>query len=122
MTHVHPGFPTDAQALFMALTTVLPGTTIFEENIFECRYKHAGELNRLGAKINVRERIAVVEGGAKLKGANVFATDLRGGAALVTAGLACDGVTRISDIHHIDRGYEAIEEVLRSIGANIKRG
>jgi UDP-N-acetylglucosamine 1-carboxyvinyltransferase len=121
VTHVHPGFPTDAQALFMALTTILPGTTIFEENIFDRRYKHAGELGRLGAKIDVHEKIAVVEGVKRLSGADVKATDLRGGAALVTAGLACEGVTRISKIHHIDRGYENIEEVLRSIGANIKR-
>jgi UDP-N-acetylglucosamine 1-carboxyvinyltransferase len=121
VTHVHPGFPTDAQALLMALTTILPGTTIFEENIFECRYKHAGELNRLGAKISTKERIAVVEGVKRLSGADVKSTDLRGGAALVTAGLAAEGVTRISDIHHIDRGYENIEEVLRSIGANIRR-
>jgi UDP-N-acetylglucosamine 1-carboxyvinyltransferase len=121
MTHVHPGFPTDSQPLLMALTTVLPGTTIFEENIFECRFKHAPELIRLGAKINVRGRIAVVEGVEKLSGANVKATDLRGGAALVTAALACEGVTKISNIFHIDRGYESIEGVLRSIGANIRR-
>ena len=121
VTHVHPGFPTDSQPLLMALTTILPGTTIFEENIFECRFKHAGELNRLGAKINVRERIAVVEGVNRLSGAYVKATDLRGGAALVTAGLACEGITKISDIFHIDRGYESIEDVLRNVGANIKR-
>jgi UDP-N-acetylglucosamine 1-carboxyvinyltransferase len=121
VTHVHPGFPTDAQALLMALTTVLPGTTIFEENIFECRYKHAGELQRLGAKIDVRGRIAVVEGVKRLSGATVSATDLRGGAALVAAGLAAEGTTKISEIHHIDRGYENIEEVLRGINANIKR-
>jgi UDP-N-acetylglucosamine 1-carboxyvinyltransferase len=120
-THVHPGFPTDAQPLLMALTAVSPGTTIFEENIFECRYKCAGELNRLGAKINVRERIAVVEGVERLSGAYVKAPDLRGGAALVAAGLASEGVTKISNIFHIDRGYEAIEDVLRGIGANIKR-
>jgi UDP-N-acetylglucosamine 1-carboxyvinyltransferase len=105
----------------MALTTLLPGTTIFEENIFECRYKCAPELSRLGAKISVRERIAVVEGVERLSGAAVKATDLRGGAALVTAGLACEGTTVISRIHHIDRGYDAIEDVLRGIGANIKR-
>jgi len=121
VTHVHPGFPTDAQPLLMALTTVVEGTTIFEENIFECRFKHAGELNRLGAKINVRERVAVVEGVKRLTGASVKATDLRGGAALVAAGLAAEGVTKISNIAHIDRGYEAIEEALRSIGGNIRR-
>ncbi|MCL1881659.1 MAG: UDP-N-acetylglucosamine 1-carboxyvinyltransferase [Oscillospiraceae bacterium] len=121
VTHVHPGFPTDAQALLMALTTVLPGTTIFEENIFECRYKHAGELGRLGAKINVKERVAVVEGVKRLSGAAVKSTDLRGGAALVVAGLAAEGVTKIGNIHHIDRGYESIEDALHSVGANIKR-
>jgi UDP-N-acetylglucosamine 1-carboxyvinyltransferase len=120
-THVHPGFPTDAQPLLMALTTILPGTTMFEENIFECRYKCAGELNRLGARINVRERIAVVEGVERLSGASVKAPDLRGGAALVTAGLACEGVTKVSNIYHIDRGYESIEEVLRNVGAKISR-
>jgi UDP-N-acetylglucosamine 1-carboxyvinyltransferase len=121
MTHVHPGFPTDAQPLIMALTTVLPGTTIFEETIFECRFESAAELNRLGARIDVRGKIAVVEGVQRLSGATVTAPDLRGGAALVTAGLACDGVTKISNISHIDRGYEAIEETLKSVGANIKR-
>jgi UDP-N-acetylglucosamine 1-carboxyvinyltransferase len=121
MTHVHPGFPTDAQPLIMALTAIIPGAVIFEENIFECRYKCAGELNRLGAKINVRERIAVVEGVQSLSGAAVKAPDLRGGAALVTAGLACEGTTTISNIYHIDRGYESIEDVLRGIGAKIKR-
>ncbi|MCL2754189.1 MAG: UDP-N-acetylglucosamine 1-carboxyvinyltransferase [Oscillospiraceae bacterium] len=121
VTHVHPGFPTDAQAPLMALTTVLPGTTIFEENIFESRYKHAAELGRLGAKINVRERIAVVEGVPRLSGAKVSSTDLRGGAALVTAGLACEGITTVGEIQHIDRGYEAIEDALRSVGAKIIR-
>ncbi|MCL1832347.1 MAG: UDP-N-acetylglucosamine 1-carboxyvinyltransferase, partial [Oscillospiraceae bacterium] len=121
VTHVHPGFTTDAQALVMALTAVLPGTTIFEENIFENRYKHAAELGRLGAKINVKERVAVVQGVESLYGASVTSTDLRGGAALVTAGLAAQGRTTIGAIQHIDRGYENIEEVLRSIGGNVKR-
>jgi len=120
-THVHPGFPTDAQPLIMALTSMASGTTIFEETIFKCRYKCAGELNRLGAKINVSERVAVVEGVERLSGAKVIAPDLRGGAALVTAGLACSGITEISSVYHIDRGYESIEDVLRGIGANIKR-
>jgi UDP-N-acetylglucosamine 1-carboxyvinyltransferase len=121
MTHVHPGFPTDAQPLVLALTTVLPGTAIFEENIFECRYKSAAELNRLGAKINVRERIAVVEGVERLSGASVKSPDLRGGAALVTAALAAEGTTTVSNLKHIDRGYESIEEALRSVGAKITR-
>ncbi|MCL2071453.1 MAG: UDP-N-acetylglucosamine 1-carboxyvinyltransferase [Oscillospiraceae bacterium] len=121
VTHVHPGFPTDSQPLLMALTSVLSGTTIFEETIFESRFNHAPELIRLGAKIDVIERVAIVEWVERLSGANVRAFDLRGGAALVTAALACEGVTKISEIHYIDRGYEAIEEVLRSVGANIKR-
>ncbi|MCL2634509.1 MAG: UDP-N-acetylglucosamine 1-carboxyvinyltransferase [Oscillospiraceae bacterium] len=121
ITHVHPGFPTDAQPLFMAMTATLPGTTVFVENIFENRFRHASELNRLGARIGAEGRVAFVEGVGHLSGAEVEATDLRGGAALVTAGLAAEGVTRIGKIFHIDRGYENIEDVLRSVGASIKR-
>ena len=120
-TNVHPGFPTDAQPPLMALTAVSAGTTVFVENIFENRFKHAGELVRLGANISVEGRVAVVIGVKSLSGAELVATDLRGGAALVTAGLAADGTTRISGISHIDRGYENIEQVLRSVGADIKR-
>lgn len=120
-TSVHPGFPTDAQPPLMALCTTLPGTTMFVENIFENRYKHAGELTRLGARINVEGRVAVVNGVQRLSGAELDATDLRGGAALVTAGLFADGITKISKIHHIDRGYEDIEKNLRSVGADIRR-
>ncbi|MCL1866173.1 MAG: UDP-N-acetylglucosamine 1-carboxyvinyltransferase [Oscillospiraceae bacterium] len=121
-THYHPGFPTDAQPLLMALTTIAPGTTVFKENIFLQRFNIVSELNRLGANINIHDNcLATVEGVSRLSGANVKATDLRGGAALVTAGLACEGVTKISRIYHIDRGYESIEDVLRGIGANIKR-
>jgi len=121
ITHVHPGFPTDAQPLFMALATTLPGTTVFVENIFENRFKHASELNRLGARIDAQGRIAVVEGVSRLSGADTEATDLRGGASLVTAALAAEGTTKIRSIFHIDRGYENIENILRSVGANIKR-
>lgn len=120
-TNVHPGFPTDAQPPLMALTAVTSGTTVFVENIFENRFKHAGELSRLGANISVEGRVAVVIGVKGLSGAELVATDLRGGAALVTAGLAADGTTKISGISHIDRGYENIEQVLRSVGADVKR-
>lgn len=120
-TSVHPGFPTDAQPLVMALCTTLKGTSIFVETIFENRYKHAGELTRLGAKINIDGRVAVVEGVERLSGAELEAADLRGGAALITAGLFADGVTKISNISHIDRGYENIEKNLRNVGADIKR-
>ena len=120
-TNVHPGFPTDAQPPLMALTALASGTTVFVENIFENRFKHAGELVRLGANISVEGRVAVVLGVKSLSGAELVATDLRGGAALVTAGLAADGTTKISGISHIDRGYENIEQVLRSVGADVKR-
>jgi len=121
ITHVHPGFPTDAQPLLMAMTTTLPGTTVFIENIFENRYRHASELNRLGTRISAEGKVAIVEGVNHLSGAEVDATDLRGGAALVTAGLVADGVTKIGKIFHIDRGYENIEDVLKSVGAKIQR-
>ena len=120
-TSVHPGFPTDAQPLVMALCTTLKGTSIFVETIFENRYKHAAELTRLGAKINIDGRVAVVEGVDRLSGAELEAADLRGGAALVTAGLFAEGVTKISNISHIDRGYENFEKNLRNVGADIKR-
>lgn len=120
-TMPYPGFPTDAQAPVMAMTCVADGTSMFIENIFENRYKHAGELMRLGAKIKIEGRVAVVEGVPTLSGAQVECTDLRGGAALVIAGLAADGVTEISAIHHLDRGYERLEESLRAAGAVIGR-
>lgn len=120
-TGVHPGFPTDAQPPLMALTSLARGTTVFVENIFENRFKHASELVRLGAAISVEGKVAVVQGVKSLSGAELMATDLRGGAALITAALAAEGVSRISGLCHIDRGYEKIEEVLRSVGADIKR-
>ncbi len=120
-TNVHPGFPTDAQPMMMALCSAVDGTTVFVENIFENRFKHAGELIRLGAKINVEGRVAVVTGVSSLSGAELEATDLRGGAALITAGLFADGITRITGLCHVDRGYDGIEKVLRSVGADIKR-
>ncbi|MBQ8765864.1 MAG: UDP-N-acetylglucosamine 1-carboxyvinyltransferase [Clostridia bacterium] len=120
-TMPHPGFPTDAQAQMMALTTIADGTSVFIENIFESRYKHIGELLRFGAKIHAEGRMAVVEGVRNLNGANVKATDLRGGSAMILAGLRAAGITEISEIHHIDRGYEEPEKVLESLGADIKR-
>ncbi len=120
-TMPHPGFPTDAQAQMMALATVCEGTSVFIENIFESRYKHIGELLRFGAKISVEGRMAVVEGVRHLNGANVKATDLRGGSAMILAGLKAHGITEITDIHHIDRGYEDTEKVLTQLGADIKR-
>lgn len=121
-TTPHPGFPTDAQPPFMALCSTLSGTSVFVETVFENRYRHVSELTRLGAKINVEGRVALVEGVPTLSGAELEATDLRGCAALVTAGLFADGVTKISNYEYIDRGYEQIEKNLRSVGADIRRG
>lgn len=120
-TMPYPGFPTDAQAPAMAMTSVADGTSVFIENIFESRYKHAGELMRLGAKIKIEGRVAVVEGIPRLSGAQVECTDLRGGAALVIAGLNAEGVTDVTQLHHLDRGYEKLEENLRSVGAVVRR-
>lgn len=120
-TMPYPGFPTDAQAPVMAAACVAEGTSVFIENIFESRYKHVSELIRLGANIKVEGRMAVIEGVSYLSGAPVVAPDLRGGSALIIAGLCARGETRISGIYHIDRGYENIEESLRQIGAKIRR-
>ncbi len=120
-TMVYPGFPTDAGPILVAMASVAGGTSMFVENIFESRYKYVDELKRLGADIKVAGKVAVIEGVAKLSGAPVESTDLRGGAALVLAGLIADGTTEIDKIFHIDRGYECIEENLRRIGADIKR-
>lgn len=120
-TMPYPGFPTDAQAPVMAMAALGDGTSIFVEDIFESRYKHAGELNRLGAKIKVEGKVAVIEGVPALSGAPVSAQDLRGGAALVAAGLAAQGETQIMHPEYIDRGYERFEENLRSLGAEVYR-
>lgn len=120
-TMPYPGFPTDAQAPVMAMVTTADGTSMFVENIFESRYKHVGELLRLGANIKVEGRVAVVDGVDRLSGAPVEATDLRGGAALVVAALAAQGVTEITGLHHLDRGYENIEKNLAMLGADIRR-
>lgn len=117
----YPGFPTDAQAPVMAMLTLARGTSIITETMFESRYKHVEELVRMGADIRVDGRVAVIRGVAELSGAAVSAMDLRGGAALVVAGLAARGTTVISNVHYIDRGYENIEENLRTLGAKIQR-
>ena len=114
-----PGFPTDMQAQFSALLCETDGTGIISETVFENRFLHIGELNRMGANIRVDGRNSFIEGNRRLSGAKVSAMDLRGGASLVLAGLCADGETRISGVHHIKRGYENLCGKLRSIGANI---
>jgi UDP-N-acetylglucosamine 1-carboxyvinyltransferase len=118
-TSAHPGFPTDAQPMFMALASTLKGTTVFVETIFDNRFRHAQELTRLGAKISVDNRVAVVEGTPRLTGADLEASDLRGGAALVTAALCAEGTSRITGLPHIARGYDNLVGNLRSVGADI---
>lgn len=121
-TMVYPGFPTDLQAPMMAVACKTPGTSVFLETIFENRFMHAAELARLGAHIRVENRVAVVEGTPRLTGANVRATDLRAGAALILAGLCAEGETIVSDESgHIDRGYCHIEEKLSAVGGLVRR-
>ena len=121
MTEPYPGFPTDVQPQLMATATSAEGTTVFVENIFDNRYRHVEELRRLGADIETAGRVAMVTGVKKLHGAPVKATDLRGGAALIVAALFAEGTTEISELSHIDRGYDNIEQALRSLGADIVR-
>lgn len=120
-TAPYPGFPTDMQAQFLLLNALAQGSGTVTENIFENRFMHAAELNRMGASITVRGRTAFSEGGARLSGAEVIAGDLRASASLVIAGLAAEGRTVIGGIEHIDRGYERIEEKLQQLGASIRR-
>lgn len=117
----YPGFPTDMQAQFMALMCVANGTSIFTETIFENRFMHADELRRMGANIKTDGRSAIVEGVGRLTGCKVKATDLRAGAALIIAALVAEGQTEITELHHIDRGYENLIEKFRTIGADIVR-
>jgi UDP-N-acetylglucosamine 1-carboxyvinyltransferase len=121
VTEPHPKFPTDMQAQYMALMTQSEGRSAIKETIFENRFMHASELQRMGARIQIEGHNAVVEGVTKLAGARVQASDLRASASLVLAGLAARGETIIDRVYHIDRGYEKIESKLRSIGANIER-
>lgn len=120
-TMCYPGFPTDAGPPILAMTTVAQGCSVFAENIFENRFRYVDELKRLGAKVNVQGKIAVIEGVRRLCGANVNATDLRGGAALAVAALAADGKTVIDKINYIDRGYQKIENTLAMLGADAVR-
>jgi UDP-N-acetylglucosamine 1-carboxyvinyltransferase len=116
-----PGFPTDMQAQMMALMAVSEGTSIVTETIFENRFKHVDELRRMGADIKVEGRVAIIKGVKSLSGAYVETSDLRAGAALVTAGLVADGATVLDKVHLIDRGYENFEQKLRGLGAQILR-
>ena len=120
-TEEYPGFPTDMQAQFMALLTQAEGTSIVTENIFENRFMHVGELNRMGANITVQGRSATVRGGTKLQSAAVMCSDLRASAALVLAALVADGESILDRVYHMDRGYERLEEKLRGVGAQIRR-
>lgn len=117
----YPGFPTDIQQPMSVLLSIAEGTSIVSESIWEGRFKYVDELKRMGAKVKVEDRIAVIEGIDKLLGTSVYATDLRAGAAMVVAGLVAEGETIIGNIKHIDRGYEFLEDKLASLGANIKR-
>lgn len=119
-TMPYPGFPTDMQSVFAAMLTTARGTSIIVENIFENRYKYTQELNKMGAKITVEGKSAVIRGARKLYGAEVKATDLRGGAALVLAGLIAKGTTKIDNIDYILRGYENLEQKLSRLGAKIR--
>lgn len=120
-TAPHPAFPTDMQAQFCALNAIADGTAVVTENLFENRFMHVEELNRMGANIKVEGNRAIIKGVKNLSGTQVTATDLRASASLVIAGLAAQGNTTIHDIHYIDRGYETIEEKLNHLGATITR-
>jgi UDP-N-acetylglucosamine 1-carboxyvinyltransferase len=120
-TEEYPGFPTDMQAQFMALVTQAEGASTVTENIFENRFMHVGELNRMGANISVQGRSATVRGGTKLQSAAVMCSDLRASAALVLAALVADGESILDRVYHMDRGYERLEEKLRCVGAQIRR-
>jgi len=117
----HPGFPTDMQSQIMALLMVSEGTSVVTETVFENRFMHVEEFRKLQGQIRVEGRSAIVTGGARLVGAKVCATDLRAGAALILAGLAAEGETEITGVHHIDRGYLKITEKLAALGADIRR-
>ncbi|MGK7947295.1 MAG: UDP-N-acetylglucosamine 1-carboxyvinyltransferase [Xenococcaceae cyanobacterium] len=117
----YPGFPTDMQAPFMALLSISEGNSIISETIFENRFRHVAELNRMGADIRVKGNHALIRGVPSLAGAPVMATDLRASAALIVAGLAAEGTTIVQGLHHLDRGYEGIESKLQKLGANLTR-
>ena len=117
----HPGFPTDMQSPFMALLTVARGPSIVMETVFENRFMHVAEFNRMGANIRTEGKCAIIPGGRTLQGAPVVATDLRAGAAVVLTGLVAEGTTEVSQIYHIDRGYEHFVDKIKALGADIER-
>ena len=119
-TMPYPGFPTDMQSIFASMLTVAKGTSIVIENIFENRYKYAQELNKMGAKITIEGKSAIIRGARKLYGTNVEATDLRGGSALVLAGIIAKGTTKIDNIEYILRGYQSLDKKLQNLGISIK--
>ena len=121
VTQEYPAFPTDMQAQFLALATQAEGTSIIEERLFENRFMHVSELQRMGADISLNGSVATINGGAKLSGTDVMATDLRASSALVLAGLVADGITDVHRIYHLDRGYDSLEKKLQNVGANIVR-
>lgn len=120
-TMPHPGFPTDMQAQFFTLCSIAKGTSMIVENVFENRFRHAGELACMGGESSINGRTAVIHGVQRLTGANVMARDLRGGAALILAGLRAEGETKVFGVEHIDRGYECIERDLAALQATIRR-
>jgi UDP-N-acetylglucosamine 1-carboxyvinyltransferase len=120
-TSEYPAFPTDMQAQLMALDCIADGTATITETIFENRFMHVNELLRLGAKVEVDGRVAVVQGVDKLSGATVMATDLRASAGLVIAALVAEGTTIVDRIYHLDRGYDRMEAKLRTLGADVER-
>jgi UDP-N-acetylglucosamine 1-carboxyvinyltransferase len=116
-----PGFATDMQAQFMAMLCLAEGSSVLTETIFENRFMHVPELNRMGAFIETKGRTAIVHGVKKLTGAPVMATDLRASMSLVMAGLVAEGETEVSRLYHLDRGYERLEEKLQLVGADVER-
>jgi UDP-N-acetylglucosamine 1-carboxyvinyltransferase len=120
-TSPYPGFPTDMQAQFMVLMSLGRGLSVISETIFENRFIHVSELRRMGADVRIEGNAAIIQGKDHLSGAPVMATDLRASASLILAGLAADGITEVSRVYHLDRGYEGLDKKLAQLGANIKR-
>jgi len=120
-TSIYPGFPTDVQAQWMALMLTAKGTSKITETIFTDRFKHVPELQRLGADISIADNVAIVKGGRKLSSATVMSSDLRASASLILAALVAEGMTEVLRVYHLDRGYEALENKLTALGANLKR-
>ncbi len=120
-TQPYPGFPTDLQAQILAMQTISDGISVITENLFETRFKHVPELLKMGAKVTTKDRMAIVRGVSRLHGAEIVASDLRGGAGLVLAGLVAKGQTIVRNVSYIDRGYERLEDSLSCLGADIKR-